>query len=137
MSPEQAKGRAVGKRTDIFGFGCMLFEMLTGRAAFEGEDIPDILSRVLQREPDWSLLPPAVPPRIRELLQLCLHKDVRKRRSDAADVRLRAAHQAPTRPTPPAGMRLLPVTTLTGWQDWPSLSPDGEQVVTYTDHYSW
>jgi eukaryotic-like serine/threonine-protein kinase len=88
MSPEQAKGRTVGKRTDIFGFGCVLFEMLTGRAAFEGEDVADILSRVLQREPDWSLLPAAVPPRIRELLHLCLHKDMRKRRSDAADVRI-------------------------------------------------
>ena len=52
MSPEQAKGRPVERRTDIFAFGCVLFEMLTGRAAFEGEDIPEILSRVLQREPE-------------------------------------------------------------------------------------
>src|SRR5262245_19547152 len=88
MSPEQARGRQVGRRTDIFAFGCVLYEMLTGRPAFEGEDTPEILSRVLQREPDWTLLPANVPQRIRELLRLCLEKDVRKRRSDAADVRI-------------------------------------------------
>jgi eukaryotic-like serine/threonine-protein kinase len=88
MSPEQAKGRHVDRRTDIFAFGCVLYEMLTGRAAFDGEDVTDILSRILQREPDWTLLPSNVPARIRELLQLCLQKDVRKRRSDAADVRI-------------------------------------------------
>jgi Tol biopolymer transport system component len=88
MSPEQAKGRVIGKRSDIFGFGCVLFEMLTGRAAFEGENMADILSLVLQREPDWKLLPSAVPARIRELLQLCMQKDMRKRRSDASDVRI-------------------------------------------------
>src|SRR5262249_24706469 len=57
MSPEQVKGRPVDKRTDIFAFGCVLYEMLTARQAFEGEDAQDILSRVLQREPDWSQLP--------------------------------------------------------------------------------
>src|SRR5262249_23692779 len=54
MSPEQAKGRPVDRRTDIFSFGCVLYEMLTGRPAFEGENIPDVLSRVLQREPEWT-----------------------------------------------------------------------------------
>ena len=88
MSPEQAKGQPLGRRTDIFAFGCVLYEMLTGRKAFEGDDIAEILSRVLQREPDWALLPKNVPPRIREVLKLCLQKDVRKRRSDAADVRI-------------------------------------------------
>src|SRR5438034_6413469 len=70
MSPEQAKGRPVDRRTDIFAFGCVLYEMLTGRAAFDGEDVTDILSRILQREPDWTLLPAGVPARIREILQL-------------------------------------------------------------------
>ena len=88
MSPEQAKGKTVDRRADIFAFGCVLYEMLTGRAAFDGEDIPEILSRILQREPDWALLPANVSPRIRELLRLCLQKDVKKRRSDAADVRI-------------------------------------------------
>src|SRR5262245_27829940 len=88
MSPEQARGKAVDKRTDIFAFGCVLYEMLTGRSAFDGEDVADILSRVLQRDPDWTLLPANVPPRIRELLRLSLQKDIKKRRSDAADVRI-------------------------------------------------
>jgi serine/threonine protein kinase len=88
MSPEQAKGRAVDRRTDIFSFGCVLYEMLSGHAAFDGEDVADILSRVLQREPDWTLLPVNVPPRIRQLLRLCLEKNPKSRRSDAADVRI-------------------------------------------------
>jgi eukaryotic-like serine/threonine-protein kinase len=92
MSPEQAKGKTVDRRTDIFALGCVLFEMLTGRRAFDGEDIPEILSRILQREPDWKLLPPSVPPKIRDLLRLCMEKDVRKRRSDAADVRIDIEH---------------------------------------------
>ena len=88
MSPEQARGKDVDKRTDIFAFGCVLFEMLTGRQAFEGEDVADILSRVLQREPDWKLLPVEVPAAIKKLLRSCLEKNARNRRSDANDVRL-------------------------------------------------
>src|SRR6266849_7451444 len=65
MSPEQAKGREVDRRTDIFAFGCVLYEMLTGRRAFDGEDVTDILGAVLRMEPDWSKLPPKVGPRLR------------------------------------------------------------------------
>ena len=88
MSPEQAKGRTVDKRTDIFALGCVVFEMLTGRAVFEGEDVQDILGAVLKSEPDWSRIPSEAPPAIVKLLRLCLQKDVKKRRSDAADVRI-------------------------------------------------
>ena len=88
MSPEQAKGKEVDRRTDIFAFGAVLYEMLTGRQAFGGEDIADILSRVLRSEPDWKLLPANVPARIRELLGLCLQKDVKNRRQTATDVRI-------------------------------------------------
>jgi serine/threonine protein kinase len=88
MSPEQAKGRSVDRRTDIFAFGCVLYEMLTGRSAFDGEDVTDILSRILQGEPDWTLLPANVPPRIQELLRLCLEKNPTKRRQAAGDVRI-------------------------------------------------
>jgi serine/threonine-protein kinase len=88
MSPEQARGKQVDARTDIFAFGAVLYEMLTGQQAFEGEDVTDTLSRVLQREPDWTLLPANMRPRIRELLKLCLQKDARKRRQTAADVRI-------------------------------------------------
>jgi Tol biopolymer transport system component len=88
MSPEQAKGREVDRRTDIFAFGCVLYEMLTGRSAFEGEDVPDILSAVLKSDPDWTRLPSDVPPRIRDLLRVCLQKDAKKRRQTATDVRI-------------------------------------------------
>src|SRR5262245_57672031 len=75
MSPEQAKGRPVDRRTDIFAFGCVLYEMLTGKRAFEGEDIGDTLAAVLRAEPDWSVLPEDVSPALRTLLQRCLAKD--------------------------------------------------------------
>jgi eukaryotic-like serine/threonine-protein kinase len=86
MSPEQAKGRAVDRRSDIFAFGCVLYEMLTGHPAFDGDDVTEILARVVTREPDWDRLPASVPKRLRELLRLCLQKDLRKRRRDAGDV---------------------------------------------------
>ena len=76
------------KRTDIWAFGCVLFEMLAGRRAFEGDDMPEILSRVLQRDPDWARLPADLPPSIPKLLRLCLQKDVRTRRQSAGDVRI-------------------------------------------------
>jgi serine/threonine protein kinase len=88
MSPEQAKGREVDRRTDIFAFGCVLYEMLTGRPAFEGDGVPDILSAVLKSDPDWTRLPLDVPPRIRDLLRVCLQKDAKNRRQTATDVRI-------------------------------------------------
>ena len=92
MAPEQAKGRAVDRRADIFAFGCLLYEMLAGRPAFEGESVPDILSRVLQRDPDWTQLPLSVPPSIHRLVRLCLEKDPKKRRQTAGDVRVDLEH---------------------------------------------
>jgi serine/threonine protein kinase len=88
MSPEQARGKPVDKRTDIWALGCVLYEMLARRAAFAGPTVSDTIAAIIEREPDWSVLPTAVPSRIRELLQLCLVKDVRKRRQDIGDVRL-------------------------------------------------
>jgi serine/threonine-protein kinase len=88
MSPEQAKGRKVDRRTDIFALGCVLFEMLTGQRAFDGDDVTDILSAVLRMEPNWTLLPADAPPAISTLLRLCLEKNARNRRSDATDVRI-------------------------------------------------
>ena len=82
MAPEQAKGRPADKRSDIWAFGCVLFEMLTGRRAFDGEDTVDVLSRVLQREPEWAALPASVPQPLRTLLQSCLAKDRRQRMAD-------------------------------------------------------
>jgi serine/threonine protein kinase/Tol biopolymer transport system component len=88
MSPEQARGLAVDKRTDIWAFGCVLYEMLTGRVAFVGETISDSIARILEREPDWSALPAATPAPIRRLLVRCLTKDPKKRLRDIGDVRL-------------------------------------------------
>jgi serine/threonine protein kinase len=88
MAPEQARGRAVDRRADLFAFGCVLYEMLAGRPAFDGDSTSDILSSVLQRDPDWSRLPPALPAGILRLLRLCLEKDAKKRRQSAGDVRV-------------------------------------------------
>jgi eukaryotic-like serine/threonine-protein kinase len=88
MSPEQARGRAVDKRTDIWSFGAVLYEMLTGRRAFDGEDVSDTLANVLKREPDWSAMPPDTPPAIERVLRRCLMKDPRLRTHDVADIRI-------------------------------------------------
>jgi Tol biopolymer transport system component len=88
MSPEQARGRAVDKRSDIWSFGAVLYEMLTGRRAFDGEDVSDTLANVLKQEPDWSALPPATPVSIQRVIRRCLAKDPRQRLHDMADVRI-------------------------------------------------
>ena len=88
MSPEQARGKTVDKRADIWAFGCVLYEMLTGRRAFEDEDISMTLSKVLQREPDFGAFPPSVPARVSQALRVCLRKDPKQRVSDIRDVRL-------------------------------------------------
>jgi Tol biopolymer transport system component len=88
MSPEQARGRAVDKRADIWAFGAVLFEMLTGTRAFSDEDVSLTLSKILQREPDFDSLPPTIPARVRQALRLCLRKDPKQRIGDIRDVRL-------------------------------------------------
>ena len=88
MSPEQAKGKHVDKRTDIFAFGAVLYEMLVGKRAFPGDDVSEILASVIKLEPAWNALPPVPSPRVEELLHRCLEKDVKKRRRDIGDVRI-------------------------------------------------
>jgi Tol biopolymer transport system component len=88
MSPEQARGKKLDKRTDIWSFGCLLYECLTGRMAFTGETVPDIFSAILQGDPDWSALPDRTPPRVRELLERCLEKSPRSRLHDIGDARI-------------------------------------------------
>jgi len=88
MCPEQARGRSVDRRADIWAFGCVLYECLTGSRAFHGETVSDTLAHILKGEPDWSKLPAETPVRIKVLLRRCLEKDPRKRLHDIADARL-------------------------------------------------
>jgi eukaryotic-like serine/threonine-protein kinase len=88
MSPEQARGQTVDKRTDVWAFGCVLFEMLSGQRAFAGDTTTDTLARVLERDPEWASLPSETPASIRTLLRRCLRKDPEKRLHDIADARI-------------------------------------------------
>ena len=88
MSPEQARALPVDRRTDVWAFGCLLFEMLAGRRAFAGETVSETMTAVLEREPDWSELPEATPHTVRRLLRRCLEKDPHHRLHDIADVRI-------------------------------------------------
>ena len=103
MSPEQARGRAVDRRADIWSFGVVLFEMLSGRRLFAGETVSDTLAAVLKTDPDWALLPPGTPPGITSLLRRCLERDPKQRLRDIGEARfqlepsaLRASSSAPT-----------------------------------------
>ncbi|HEY6066819.1 MAG TPA: protein kinase [Thermoanaerobaculia bacterium] len=88
MSPEQARGKPVDKRTDIWAFGCVVYELLSGRRAFTGETVTDVLAAIVTSEPDWDALPPETPPRIRDLLGRCLQKDPSRRLRDVGDARI-------------------------------------------------
>jgi eukaryotic-like serine/threonine-protein kinase len=92
MSPEQARGRVVDKRADIWAFGCILYEMLVGKAVFTGESTTDILADVVKADPDWTRLPPATPPRVIEVLRRCLQKNPKDRLRDIADARYEIEH---------------------------------------------
>ncbi len=108
MAPEQVRAKPADRRLDIWAFGCVLFEMLTGKPAFSGETLSDVLSAVLQREPDWSLLPEATPPSVRLLLRRCLRKDMKQRLHHISDARieiedalLQMSEEGPTRTRTP------------------------------------
>jgi eukaryotic-like serine/threonine-protein kinase len=88
MAPEQARNALVDKRADLWAFGAVVYEMVTGRRAFDGATLSDTIAAVLTREPDWALLPDAAPSALRRLLRRCLEKDRRARLADAADARL-------------------------------------------------
>jgi Tol biopolymer transport system component len=88
MSPEQARGKPVDKRADIWAFGCVLYEMLTGTGAFRGDTVPDVLAGIMTREPDWGALPAGLAAPMRTVLRRCLEKDPKERLRDIGDVRL-------------------------------------------------
>jgi serine/threonine protein kinase/Tol biopolymer transport system component len=114
MSPEQAKGRAADKRSDVWAFGCVLYEMLAGRRAFEGDDVSEVLASVIKGEPDWTALPSTVPSEIRALIQGCVKKDRKERIGDISTALFllrQPAPAAPASPTPRASIwrRTAPV----------------------------
>ena len=150
MSPEQAKGKAVDKRADIWAFGAVLFEMLTGQAAFQGEDVTEILAAVVKSAVNLDLLPANIHPRVREVITRCLQKDLKKRYRDIGDVQFELEQVLST---PNAG--LLPSLTtveskkklrmvlpwvaaavvlagLAGWYMKPAPRPEPAQVVSFT-----
>jgi len=132
MAPEQARGRAADKRCDIWAFGCVLYEMLAGKKAFEGEDVTDIIAAVVRGDPDWNALPADTPEHIRTLIKRCLVKDRKQRIADIA-VALYIMNEAPvaaatTQPTPaivprarlvaPTAAAALAAILLTGAVAW-------------------
>jgi Tol biopolymer transport system component len=102
MSPEQTRGQDVDTRADIWAFGCVLYEMLTGKRAFEGDTLTDIMAAVVSNEPDWQALPPATPPAIRSILRRCLHKDVSRRRQHIGDAGIEIQEALAEPPPSPA-----------------------------------
>ena len=141
MSPEQAKGREAGRSSDVWAFGCVLYEILTGSAVFHGETLGELLGEVFKTEPDWSRLPAETPQGIRRLLRRCLQKSERARLRDVRDVRLEI-EEARTQPELPVqttavsrrGERIgwisvvlatsLLAAALTGWLLWPKSLPE-------------
>ena len=110
MSPEQARGRSVDRRADIWAFGCVLYEILTGTRAFDGETTSDTIAAIIEREPDWSRLPASTPPAIHRLLRRSLHKDAKRRLRDIGDARAEL-EDAFTSAAADAPVRLKPDTT--------------------------
>jgi serine/threonine protein kinase/Tol biopolymer transport system component len=109
MSPEQARGQAVDRRTDIWAFGCVLYELLAGQTAFKGESHSDLVAAILERDPDWGALPADTPAALRRLLQRCLEKDRRQRLRDIGDAlpELAAPHgESDTRPRAVGGVTI-------------------------------
>jgi len=114
MSPEQARGKAVDKRTDIWAFGCVLYEMLTGKPPFSGETISDTIAAILEREPDWKGLPTATPANVRRVLERCFDKDPKRRLRDIGDV-ITELEEAPSAPVPvrsSGAARWMPATAI-------------------------
>ncbi len=110
MAPEQAKGKTVDKRADIWAFGCVVYEMVTGRRAFPGDGVSDTLAKVLEREPDWTAMPAGTPAHVRALIECCLRKDPARRLRDIGDARLQLEDgpvAATAAPVPPSRARWL------------------------------
>ncbi len=119
MSPEQARGKRVDRRADIFAFGCVFFEMLTGRQAFSGETVSDTLAAILRAEPDWTLLPKDTPRAIVKLLKRCLEKDPRQRLRDIGEARIVIENvERGVEVDEPAVVAGAPAATKRAWLPW-------------------
>ena len=147
MSPEQAKGKTVDKRGDVWAFGAVLYEMLTGQRAFAGSDVSEVLASVLAREPDWTLLPRPVSPILGTFLRRCLDKDPKQRIGDVQDIRLalEGAFETTTvstseaaHPQPAMWRQALPwvagfvLAVITGVVVWSVMRPEPPRVVRFT-----
>ena len=113
MSPEQVRGWEIDRRTDVWAFGCVLYEMLTGRSAFSGDSVADTIAAVIERDLDWGALPPTTPPGLTRLLRRCVQRDLKRRLRDMGDARLdleEAASDSPTRDRP------TPTLAARGWR---------------------
>ena len=147
MSPEQARGRRVDRRTDVWAFGVLLFEMLAGRRPFEGEDAAEVIGAAIHKEPDWTALPPAITPPVTTVLKCCLEKDPGRRLRDMGDVRLALtgvfesrAHAIDDRAIPPRGSSWRTVaiagavalaSAATGAAMWMALRPDPPRMTRF------
>jgi serine/threonine protein kinase len=145
MSPEQARGKAVDKRADIWAFGCVLYEMLTGRRAFHGETLSDTIVAILDRSPDWSAIPARMPAMVSRLVRRCLEKDSRKRLRDIGDARLdlEEIHADSDRPSAALAAQLARnvefqrLTDVEGLKEAPAISPDGKMVAFVSIVAGW
>jgi serine/threonine-protein kinase len=123
MPPEQAKGRPVDRRADLWSFGCVLYEMLTGRQPFVGETISDVLAKVIERDPDWSALPPTTPNSVRTLLRRCFEKDRRRRLDSAAMARIEIDEASRPQPREEhAAVAINSRKTRRGWPAWAAVA---------------
>ena len=155
MSPEQARGRAVDRRADIWAFGCVLYEMLTGRRAFDGSDVTDVLASVIKSDPDWHALPSTLPAAVRSVIQHCLKKDPAQRFHDMGDVRLAlsgafhtesavatvspvTARRRPARAAGTVAIAALPLAALAAAVTWlltrPAPPPVDRMAILHSDH---
>ena len=145
LSPEQAKGKPADKRSDIWAFGCVLFEMLTGKRAFDEDDVSDTLAAIIKGEPDWSVLPSSAPPAIVTMLRACLARDRRRRISDIAAVTYILNHHVdagmPSGATVgtharrrrwPAAVAIVAISAIVGYAVWILKPSPALQVVRFT-----